>query len=147
MSSARSLDGGRPPVVAGHDVREGRNSLVRPSARWHGEGVSASLRQRMHDDLAAAMRARDRTRVGVLRTTLGAVANAEAVDGTGATVRTGLLGDVERRQLTADDIRAIIDRERRDLAAAAEEMRAVGQVDEADELVRRVGILEGYLRP
>ena len=99
----------------------------------------------MHDDLAAAMRERNRTRVGVLRTTLGAVANAEAVDVGAATVRTGLLGDVERRELTEHDVEAIVERERADLAATAEEMRAVGQADEADELERRAAILDAYL--
>ena len=107
--------------------------------------VTVPIRQQMHDDLGAAMRARDTTRVGVLRTTLGAVANAEAVDVDAVTVRTGLLGDVERRHLTEDDVRAIIDGERADLAATAEEMRAVGQTEEADELARRVAILDAYL--
>ena len=107
--------------------------------------MSAILRQQMHDDLAAAMRARDTTTVGVLRTTLSAVANAEAVDGSAGHTRAGLLGDVARRDLTDADIRSIIEGERADLAATAAEMRAVGQSDAADELDRRAGILDRYL--
>lgn len=98
----------------------------------------------MHDDLSAAMRTRDATRVGVLRTTLGAVSNAEAVDAAAA-VRTGLLGDVGRRQLADDEIRAIVDAERGDLAATAAELRGIGQLAEADELMRRAAILDAYL--
>ena len=107
--------------------------------------VTASLRQQMHDDLAVAMRARDTTKVGVLRTTLSALANAEAVSASDEQVKVGLLGDVARRHLSDDDMRAIIEGERADLAATAAEMRAVGQAGEADELEARVAVLDAYL--
>lgn len=39
------------------------------------------LRNRLRDDLAQAMRDRDMARVKVLRTTMSAIQNAEAVEG------------------------------------------------------------------
>ena len=106
--------------------------------------MSTSIRRRLQADLPAAMRARDESRVAVLRTTLAALANAEAVDPSAATTRTGLLGDVERRVLTDADVRSIIVRERDELSRDAGELRRLGR-PEADRLAAQVAILDGYL--
>jgi uncharacterized protein YqeY len=103
------------------------------------------LRQQLQADLRDAMRARDTSRVSVLRTTLSAIANAEAVDVTGPTVRTGLLADVQRVELTEDDIKDIARREREELASAAAEMRGLGQTAQAAELDEQAAILDGYI--
>ena len=99
----------------------------------------------MHADLPAAIKARDASRVSVLRTTLAALANAEAVDLSGPRSAAGLLGDVERRLLSERDMREIVSRERAELRAAAQEMERLGQRREAVELEARAGILESYL--
>jgi uncharacterized protein YqeY len=104
--------------------------------------VDTSIRQRMQEDLRAAMQARDRLAVSVLRYTLAAVANAEAVDpataGRHAT-------EVERKHLTEDDIVAIITAERDDLRAATTEMTSLHQDDKADELAQQARLLDRYL--
>ena len=108
--------------------------------------VAGSVRQQMQADLPAAIKARDASRVSVLRTTLAALANAEAVDLSGPRSTAGLLGDVERKLLSERDMREIVSRERAELwAAAAEEMERLGQRREAVELETRAGILESYL--
>src|SRR5205807_7921273 len=98
----------------------------------------------MQADLPAAIKARDASRVSVLRTTLAALANAEAVDLSGPRSAAGLLGDVERKRLSERDMREIVSRERDELWAAAEEMERLGQRRQAVELETRAGILESY---
>jgi uncharacterized protein YqeY len=60
------------------------------------------LRERLQAGLAPALRAGDATRLSVLRTTLAAVANAEAVDASGARPASGAFaGDVPAADLAA----------------------------------------------
>lgn len=87
-----------------------------------------ALRDEMQAELKLAMKARDTARMTVLRTTLSAVANAEAVDV--STVARGTT-EVARRELTEDDVRAVVASEHADLTAAAEERRSLG-ADAAD---------------
>jgi uncharacterized protein YqeY len=102
-------------------------------------------RKSMQDELTAAIKAGDDPRIEVLRTTLAAISNAEAVDLSGATTPVGMLGDVERRQLTDDDITAIIAGERDELSTTAAHLHRLGQVSRARELDARATILGGYL--
>ena len=104
--------------------------------------MSASIRDDMQTGLRAAMQAREQASVSVLRSTLAAVANAEAVDLT--TAERGAT-EVARKHLTEDDIRAIITMERDELRRAADEMSTLGQAAKADELARQAAILDGYL--
>jgi hypothetical protein len=106
--------------------------------------MSRSLRQQMQSDLNAAIKSGDALLVSVLRTTLAAVANAEAVDPAGATVRAGLLADVQRTQLGEDDVRQILDRELQEHRGAARDLRQAGQLARAAELDRRAAILTSY---
>jgi len=108
-------------------------------------GMSWQARELMQDELTAAIKAGDDPRVDVLRTTLAAIANAEAVDLSGPTTPVGLLGDVERRRLSDDDIRAIIAAERDELAGTAEHLLRLGRADRARELDERATILAEYL--
>src|SRR5262245_19012865 len=89
----------------------------------HPDTVRAvDVRARMQADLKEAMKDRDSARVTVLRSTLGALANAEAVDApTGPISLTAAAGttEVARRELTHDDVRDVIERERAELLAAA----------------------------
>jgi uncharacterized protein YqeY len=109
--------------------------------------MSRTIREQMQDDLVTALKAGDVTAVSVLRTTLAALANAEAVDpGPGAPlVRAGLFGDVQRRTLTADDVAAIVAGEQRELTAAAALLDETGRASEAAACRRRARLLERYL--
>lgn len=102
----------------------------------------------MQADLEQAMKDRDASRVAVLRATLGALANAEAVEAApGPISLTAAAGttEVERRELTEENVRQIIERERDELVAAADERAGLGLPDDADELRRRASILGSYL--
>jgi hypothetical protein len=78
----------------------------------------------------------------VLRTTLSALANAEAVD---ASIVDPDVTEVPRRELLDDDIRGIVERERDELRTTADRMLRIGVPDRARELVAQARILEGYL--
>ena len=94
------------------------------------------------------MRAGDALRVSVLRTTLAAVANAEAVDASGAGPVSGVYaGDIPRRELSDDDVRAVVVAARDELRTAEAELRAVGQTEAAADLAVQAGVLDGYLVP
>ena len=91
----------------------------------------------MQADLREAMKARDSSRVAVLRATLGALANAEAVEPLpGPISLTAAAGttEVARRALSDAEVRSIIDREQAELLAAADEREALGLHDDAAEL-------------
>jgi uncharacterized protein len=109
--------------------------------------MSRTIREQMQVDLVTALKAGDVNTVAVLRTTLAALANAEAVEpGSGAAlVRAGLFGDVERRPLAAGDVAAIVAAERAELTAAAIVLDEAGQTTQADACRSRAAILERYL--
>jgi uncharacterized protein YqeY len=108
--------------------------------------MPSPLRQRLETDLRAAIRAGDAMRVSVLRVTLAAIANSEAVDPAEPAVRAGLRGDVARKALPEADIRGIVARERAGYLAAAGDLRRAGLPDAAAEHDRRAGILAAYLQ-
>jgi hypothetical protein len=98
----------------------------------------AAMPERLQADLVA---------VFVLRTTLAALANAEAVDpAAGAPlVRAGLYGDVERRSLASTDVATVVSAERAELIAAARTLDKAGRTGEANACRIRAAILERYL--
>ncbi len=102
----------------------------------------------MRADLTAAMKARDASQVAVLRATLGALANAEAVTApSGPVSLTAAAGttEVARRELTDDDVRSVIERERDELLGAAAERLNLGLTDDADHLRAQAVALDAYL--
>ncbi len=102
----------------------------------------------MQADLKQAMKDRDSSRVTVLRATLGALANAEAVEApTGPISLTAAAGttEVARRELTDEDVRAVIERERDELLAAAEEREVLGLSGDAQALRCQAEMLQAYL--
>lgn len=108
--------------------------------------MSSSVRDRMTADLPAAIKARDAAMVSILRTTLAAIANAEAVDSSSSRPAAGVFGaEVARRDLSDDDVREIVAWEHKAVEAAADEMRRLGQGAAAAELARKAEILEAYL--
>jgi uncharacterized protein YqeY len=103
--------------------------------------VSTSIRDHLQSSLKAAMQARDQVATSVLRTTLSAVANAEAVDVPAGTTAT----EVPRRHLTEDDIRAVVHAEHTDLERTAAELRRLGRDAEAEVLGAKAAVLAAHL--
>ena len=105
------------------------------------------IRERMQGDLRTAMKARDRVRVAVLRSALGAIANAEAVP-TAARPNvdgTNLVTEVPCRDLTEADVLAIVVAELAELTRDADVYRAHHDARILAELEARIAVLEGYL--
>jgi uncharacterized protein YqeY len=103
------------------------------------------VRERLQADLRVAMRERDRTRVSVLRTAMAALANAEAIEARDVAVLKGLYAaEAERRQLSEDDVRAVLEGVRDDLLVAADEIRRLGRKADAERLREQAAIVEGY---
>ena len=97
------------------------------------------------------MKNRDAVRTSILRTTLAALANAEAADA-GAThdrYQPGqgvYAGEAQRVELAEDDVVAIVMRERDELLATSRELRQLGQKDKSEDLALKADILDSYLR-
>jgi uncharacterized protein YqeY len=112
------------------------------------------VRARLRAGLGAAMKARDRVAVAVLRSTLGAIDNAEAVDdavdapigGVIAKSLTGLgAGEAPRRDLSEDEVLAILRHELEERRTAAHEYRSAGHPDHATRLDTEADLLATYL--
>lgn len=116
-----------------------------------------TLPDRLRADLTAALRAREKTTVAVLRTVLAAIANAEAVpagaaaevvppeDGPVAGAAKGVgATEAARRELTERDLRTIVAAERDDLLATSEQL-ADKAPDRAAELRASAEVLDRYL--
>ena len=101
----------------------------------------------MQADLKEAMKARDSSRVAVLRATLSALGNAEAVAPPGGPISlTAAAGttEVARRELSAAEVRSFIHREQAELLAAADEREGLGLHDDAAELRSQASIIDAY---
>jgi hypothetical protein len=116
-----------------------------------------TVRARLRNALPAAMKDRDMTAVAALRSTLGAIDNAEAVDaaqapavGIGdaeiANSMVGLgAGDVVRRVLTENQIAGIVRAEIADRRTAAADYERAGVHDRAERLRSEAGVLAAHL--
>ena len=118
-------------------------------------------------DLTAALKARDRATAAVLRATLAAVENAQALPvdearavladsaarqtGGEAPVVTAAVGagaaEATRRHLTDDEVRAIVAREADERLSAAEAYQRAGQDEQAARLRAEAAVLRRYLDP
>ena len=85
------------------------------------------------------------TRVKVLRTTMSAIQNAEAVEGIASVEGVVGYSDVQRRSLTDDDVTEIIVREIEEFEGSVAEYRQIGQTERAGELEMELEVLRGYL--
>ena len=88
------------------------------------------------------MEQRDGLRLSVLRTTLSALSNAEAVDPADYPVG---VTEVARRVLGEDEVQSIVARERDELHATAHRMHRVGAHDRARELLCQADVLDAHL--
>ena len=110
---------------------------------------------RLRDELSAAMRSRDTTAVAVLRSTLAAIANAEAVapnltvspgekasPSAGAVLGAGA-ADVARRRLGPREILAVVRSEIAERESAARDYESLGREANARVLRDEAQVLEG----
>ena len=91
-----------------------------------------SLKEQLKADLTAAMRAQDDVVRATLRMALTAIKDAE-VSGRAA------------RELSEDEVRAVVAREAKKRREAAEAFRAGGAPDRADRELAEGAVLDGYL--
>lgn len=110
------------------------------------------LRERMRAALSVAMKSRDRQAITALRSTLGAIDNAEAVDvgeqraGAVETSAVGLgVAEVARRELTEDDIEQIVRAEIADRSTTADEYDRLGRAAQAEDLRVQAKALDDLL--
>jgi len=116
---------------------------------------SDALIERLRSARTDAMRGRDRAATSALRTTLSAIANAEAVDPDAAptpdstTIAGAVTGvaasDVERRQLSSADVLAIVQSEIDDLRRSADDYDRLGRAEQAAELRHGAEAIERVL--
>lgn len=91
-----------------------------------------ALSDRLHDDLRAAMKARDTDAVATLRLTVAALTNARVAEG-----HRGDLSDAETLEVLA--------KEAKKRAEAAHAYRAAGRQELADKELRELAVLRRYL--
>lgn len=124
------------------------------------------LQARLRADLLSARKARDTAATAVLRSTLSAIANAEALpvaeaaltadgiasgsasagDGPIAGAASGVgATEAARRDLTDDDVRGIIIDEQTERLSAATDLESHGAGEEAEQLRAEAELLAGYL--
>jgi uncharacterized protein YqeY len=107
------------------------------------------LESALRSDLTAALRARDQVRVHAIRSALAAIANAEAPaaphSDSSAEPEVGRLVEHERRQLSAEEVLAVLQAEIDERELAAAEYRSLDRVDEADRMVAEAEVVRAYL--
>jgi hypothetical protein len=109
----------------------------------------------MREALATAMKHRDRVATAALRSALAEIDNAEAVDSAsapraqpgriaGAVAGLGA-GEVARRTMTDDDVRAIVGNAVVEREAAAAQYEALHRPDDANRLRLEAAVLSALL--
>lgn len=117
--------------------------------------TAVPLRQRLRDALPGAMKARDRAAVAVLRATLAAIENAEAVVDEAAPKASAIelspagvgAAEVARRALTETQVEQIVRAELAEREAAARDYDQAGRREHAERLRGEAGVLAAHLGP
>lgn len=116
--------------------------------------AASPLHARLRRALPPALKARDRAAAAALRSALAAIDNAQAVEvspaprsgGVIAGALTGLgAGDAPRRELSEDDVAAIVRAEVADRRAAAADYERAGRLDAAARLTAEADALTAHL--
>jgi len=92
----------------------------------------AALKDQLHADLTAAMKARDEVRTRTLRLALTAVSTAE-------------VAGVTSRELSDDEVTQVLTREAKRRREAAEAFAAAGRTEQASAERAEGAVLDGYL--
>jgi uncharacterized protein YqeY len=103
---------------------------------------------RMRRQLVQAMKDRDTSAATALRSAMAALANAEAVpvaDGPYDPAEGPYGGEAARRELTAADVRAVLDGLVVELDESAALYREHGKDEAAEDLVRQSAVLAAYV--
>jgi uncharacterized protein YqeY len=104
------------------------------------------MRPRLEADLREAMKARDKPAVAALRTLIAAIDNAGAVEpGPAWPPVVGRRADVPRKELTPQDVEAILVREEKELRKALAEYERLGRIVEAGELRAKLEVVNRYV--
>lgn len=104
-----------------------------------------NVRNRLRSDLVTARKARHPTEVSMIRTLIAAIENAEAIEADGSKEhKVGLGHDQPRRELTDDDIAAIMEKERTEVVDAITHYRDLGLTAHLDELEERLRVVDRY---
>lgn len=108
--------------------------------------TTVPVREQLKADLLKAMKARDQITVATIRTMLGAIDNAEAVElPQGLVYAMDGAAEVARRLLTEEDIRAILTREWEERRRAHAQYTALGLIEETERVRGEVEVFERYL--
>lgn len=99
-----------------------------------------AVRTALRRDLLAAMKIRDTAHVAALRTAIAAIDNAESVDAEGVTAT-----EVARRELSADEVHAVLAAHVHGYTVEADGYDAVGQAGPAERLRRQAALLRRHL--
>ena len=91
-----------------------------------------SLKDQLHADLTTSMKARDELRTATLRMTLSAVTNEE-------------VAGKQARELSDDDVRAVIRREIKKRREAAQAFADAGRDESAEREAAEAELLQAYL--
>lgn len=91
-----------------------------------------SLKQRLHDDLTAAMKGRDTVRTATLRMALAAISTEE-------------VAGKQARELSDDDVLTVLAREAKKRRESAEAFDGAGRGELADNERAEQAVLEEYL--
>ncbi|MGK4581834.1 GatB/YqeY domain-containing protein [Kitasatospora sp. HPMI-4] len=91
-----------------------------------------TLKEQLHEDLTAAIKARDELRASTLRLTLAAVTSEE-------------VAGKEKRELTDDEVLKVIAREAKKRREAAEAFEKAGRADSAAQELAEGELLAHYL--
>ena len=109
-----------------------------------------SLPSRLATALTSALRTRDAEEVSALRGAIAAISNAEAVTSPQRNATEVVLGvgpsEVPRRELTDEEIVAIVREEITERRSAAAVLERHGHDERAARLVREAGVLEKHLQ-
>jgi uncharacterized protein YqeY len=108
--------------------------------------ISTPIRQQITADLKSAMKARQTDTVSTLRTLLGEIANAEAVEtDTDYVPVVGRTNDVPRKTLTDEDIRQVLQTEADNHRAAIADFESVGHQEAINRLQIGLDLINSHL--
>jgi hypothetical protein len=105
----------------------------------------SDIRSRLRSDLTTAMKTGDRVRARVVRSTMTAIANAEAVEAPIGAEGTVGHADVPRREVGRAQIIDLIEIEIGEREVAAAQYRDVGRPADAETLEEEMAVLRAYL--